>query len=233
MSKFKVNNIYSSANFIDDVDITKKIKLDVSGITSGTIRTLTVPNANTTLVGDSTVDTLTNKTISSSTNTVGANQLMTTGAPVVIGSASPPTTGQILKATSATTATWQTISASVANTEVSNTATHNTTSGTYIVINSMTNTPGSGTYFVSFSASGRTSAMNAIVHFAIFKDGTIIAHSEREVFDGSGLAAPFSISLHTQSVVSVNGSEAIDVRMKTTAGTFSVYERSFTLLQLT
>jgi hypothetical protein len=61
-----------------------------------------------TVVGISTSQTLTNKIISSGTNTIGANELRTTGSSVVIDTASPPTTGQVLKATSATTATWQT-----------------------------------------------------------------------------------------------------------------------------
>lgn len=49
----------------------------------------------------------TNKTIDSSTNTVRADKLSTTGSPVVVSASAPPTTGQILIATSATTATWQ------------------------------------------------------------------------------------------------------------------------------
>jgi hypothetical protein len=42
--------------------------------------------------------------------TTTAEALGTTGADVTIGTAAPPTTGQILTATSATTATWQTFS---------------------------------------------------------------------------------------------------------------------------
>jgi hypothetical protein len=40
-----------------------------------------------------------------------ATSLDTTGAAVNVGSAAPPTTGQVLQATSATTATWQTLDA--------------------------------------------------------------------------------------------------------------------------
>lgn len=42
--------------------------------------------------------------------TTTAEALGTTGADVTVGTAAPPTTGQILTATSATTATWQTFS---------------------------------------------------------------------------------------------------------------------------
>jgi hypothetical protein len=40
-----------------------------------------------------------------------ATSLDTTGAAVNVGSAAPPSTGQVLRATSATTATWQTLDA--------------------------------------------------------------------------------------------------------------------------
>lgn len=43
-----------------------------------------------------------------------ATQLDTTGAAVDVSGASPPSTGQVLTATSATTATWQTPGASSA-----------------------------------------------------------------------------------------------------------------------
>lgn len=55
---------------------------------------------------------LTNKTLTSSTNTISAGRIRTTGADVVVSGSSPPSTNQVLQATSATTATWQTLIAS-------------------------------------------------------------------------------------------------------------------------
>jgi hypothetical protein len=69
--------------------------------------TLTLPTSTDTLIGRATTDTLTNKTMTSSTNIIRASQLGTSGADVNVSSAAPPTTGQVLQATSATTATWQ------------------------------------------------------------------------------------------------------------------------------
>lgn len=93
--------------FIDNGDNTKIMKFELSGISSATTRTLTIPDNNLTIVGENTTQTLTNKTITGNTNTIGATQLQTTGADVIINGSAPPTTGQVLTATSATNATWQ------------------------------------------------------------------------------------------------------------------------------
>lgn len=53
----------------DDSDITKQLKFQVSGIATGTTRTLTAPDANTIIVGTDATQTLTNKTLSGNTAT--------------------------------------------------------------------------------------------------------------------------------------------------------------------
>lgn len=55
----------------DDGDTTKQAKFQLSGITTATTRTFTVPNATTTLVGTDVAQTLTNKTITSPAITGG------------------------------------------------------------------------------------------------------------------------------------------------------------------
>lgn len=55
--------IDASTNIIDDVDNTKKFQFQVSGVSTGTTRVLTVPNASTTIVGTDVTQTLTNKTL--------------------------------------------------------------------------------------------------------------------------------------------------------------------------
>jgi hypothetical protein len=47
----------------DNADATKKLALELSGITTGNTRTLTVPDASTTIVGTGVTQTLTNKTL--------------------------------------------------------------------------------------------------------------------------------------------------------------------------
>lgn len=56
----------------DPTDPSKQIKFDVSGITTATVRTLTVQDSSDTLVGRATTDTLTNKTLTSPTINGGA-----------------------------------------------------------------------------------------------------------------------------------------------------------------
>lgn len=54
--------------FFDNVDPTKRAKLQLSGLTTGTTRTLTLPDGDMTLLGEATTQTITNKSI-------GAGQL--------------------------------------------------------------------------------------------------------------------------------------------------------------
>jgi hypothetical protein len=50
-------------NIRDETDITKAIQFEVSGLTTGAVRVLTVPDASLTIVGTTTTQTLTNKTL--------------------------------------------------------------------------------------------------------------------------------------------------------------------------
>lgn len=54
----------------DDADATKQMVFSLSGITTGNTRTMTIPNASVTLVGEAFAQTLTNKTISGANNTL-------------------------------------------------------------------------------------------------------------------------------------------------------------------
>ncbi|MFM7795691.1 MAG: hypothetical protein ACKO7N_02910, partial [Candidatus Nitrosotenuis sp.] len=53
----------STTTFQDETDNTKKMQLQLSGITTATTRTLTIPDASTTIVGTDATQTLTNKTL--------------------------------------------------------------------------------------------------------------------------------------------------------------------------
>lgn len=74
--------------------------------------TVTLPTATDTLVGKATTDALTNKTITDSTNNVMAKSLKSATTTVDVSAATAPSNGQFLRATSSTTATWQTFGGS-------------------------------------------------------------------------------------------------------------------------
>lgn len=67
--KITVDNLFNILSSLfrikDSSDTTKKLAFSLSGVTTGTTRTLTVPDASTTIVGTDTAQTLTNKTITS------------------------------------------------------------------------------------------------------------------------------------------------------------------------
>lgn len=71
------DNTFSLKN---DVDATKLINFQLSQISSGTTRTLTVPDANTTLVGTDATQTITNKDLGSATNTFPSSLATLTGS---------------------------------------------------------------------------------------------------------------------------------------------------------
>lgn len=58
---------------VDNSDTTKKVAFQVSGVTTGTTRTLTVPDSNTTIVGTDTTQTLTNKTLTAPQINMGSD----------------------------------------------------------------------------------------------------------------------------------------------------------------
>ncbi len=163
-----------------------------------------------------------------------ASGLRSASTVVSVSAATAPSSGQVLTATSSTVANWQTPgSPTITNDSATQTAGVSTTSATYVVMTGMTLTPVAGTYYCSFSGSGVGSSAGANMQYAIHVAGTVVGHSERDVnFNGGAQTTDYRVVLHTQAVSALNGAQAIDVRYRTDAGTFSVFESSLTCIRL-
>ncbi len=91
----------STCVFSDNADSTKKVALEVSGVTTGNTRVLTVPDFDLTLAGVASTQTLTNKTMSGASNTF-------TAIPLANQSSGASSAGQILVSTGSSACSWQT-----------------------------------------------------------------------------------------------------------------------------
>jgi len=112
---------------------------------------------------------------------------------------------------------------------VTATADDTTASTTDNDIAGMTITPAAGTYFVSFSSSMNSSGNGTTRMFvSIYGGVTQVAGSEREV----GISGAANVPVHTQAVVTVNGSEAIEARWRAAVGTATAHDRSMTIIRL-
>jgi len=108
-----------------------------------------------------------------------------------------------------------------------------TSSTTYVPIDSTASTPEAGTWLVMFSSSGKGSVANSALDFAVHVDGTIVSDSQRKLgYNSGGQNMDTVQNIYTQAVVTTTGIEVVDVRYKTSSGTFTIYERNIILLRL-
>lgn len=103
----------NTTSFLDNVDPTKIAQFQASNITTGTTRTYSFPDVSSTLVAVDGAQTVLSKvltfaTITSSTNDVVANGLRNAAATEVATDGNTPTAGDVLVASSATEAFWDT-----------------------------------------------------------------------------------------------------------------------------
>ena len=118
---------------------------------------------------------------------------------------------------------------SVSNQEATATADDTTTSATDTLMNSMTQTPAAGTYLAIWSGSILNSANGAErTWVSLYAGGSQVSATERGVGTAGGAYAPTS----TQAVITVNGSQAIEIRWRAAGGTSTVRNRRLTLIKL-
>lgn len=126
-------------------------------------------------------------------------------------------------------AIWEEITNKVTSNSIISNIPTSTTSVLYRPVMSIT--PDPGTYLVTFSSSGKNSVGSTDTHFAIFKNDTIISHTERRIYLESHISDYVSC-LHTQDIVEVNGSDNLNIKYRTNLGVFTVYNRSLLLLKI-
>lgn len=122
----------------------------------------------------------------------------------------------------------------ISNSEATATGTITTTSTTDVLMASMTLTPVSGTYLAMGSTCVDHSAQSVTVTVSLYVGGTLKADSARPTvprFNGVG-ANTLSPCVATQGIVTVNGSQAIEIRWKVGSGTGTAYQRTLSIVRL-
>lgn len=113
--------------------------------------------------------------------------------------------------------------------QASATASDTETSATDVLMDSMSITPGAGNYMAHFSATFDHDTTNESIFYSIYKNGVQIPHTERG-FKRGGSAGDIVGGLATVAYITgVTGGQAIEIRWRTTAGTATVFERTFVL----
>lgn len=216
------------------------VTMNLRGVSTGSSTILTASGASCTVnVSPSSLPIPTNRSFTSSAvlnrlNDDYAQGLRSATTNVDASAATAPTAGQALVATSSTTATWSSISSLISN-EITSVTPVNTTSGTDAVMTSMTTTPAAGTYLVLFNTDINSTNAGAAISFSYYLAGSQIAATLRKIipFDGGALSATAARGLASlQSIITVNGSQVVDVRWSTSGGTATAANRSLITLRV-
>jgi hypothetical protein len=114
--------------------------------------------------------------------------------------------------------------------EATSTTTTTTTSGTDVLLSGLTLTPPAGTYWVIASTDLLHSNNGAEIYISIYVDGVQIAHSERMIENPRWTNA--SWEGFTQALVTVDGTEAIELRWRTNTGTATANNRAIGVMRV-
>jgi hypothetical protein len=104
-----------------------------------------------------------------------------------------------------------------------------TSSTTDVIITGFSITPVQGRYSVFYSSNIVISTNNNIASNVIYINGSPIENTRRSV---QGVGADFNAAQQTIGEITVNGSQAVDVRVKITSGTLEIDQRSLVLIRL-
>lgn len=128
------------------------------------------------------------------------------------------------------------LSSGISNSRISADTLLTTTSTTYVVVTSQTLTPVAGTYLVTCRAVVSATSNNRNLFLAIFSGGSQVTNTEVNYFcrNGTGILGGTSDTglMHTDATVTVNGSQAIDMRWHVDGGTGQIQTYTLFLLRL-
>jgi hypothetical protein len=111
------------------------------------------------------------------------------------------------------------------------TSTITTTSSTDVVATGMTLTPAAGTYLVWFSSVVKPGNTDEQAPASIYVDGVQVAASERPVGRGGSPTFASQYGFCASARVTVNGTQAIEGRWRSTAGTATMFHRTLKILK--
>lgn len=123
----------------------------------------------------------------------------------------------------------------ISNTEVSATASATAGTGADALLTGMTITPTAGTYMIWFSCDLNSATSGVVVSLSIYIGGSQKADSLRKImpFAGGTLTAGSQRSAAAiQGLVTVNGSQAIEIRWSASAGAPTTAARTMNILRV-
>lgn len=122
----------------------------------------------------------------------------------------------------------------IQNSEATATADTTTTSTTDVLISSMTLTPVAGVYLAFFSTTVDHSNQNVAVVCSLYVGGVLDADTVRGPIPRTNAVGAITMSptVAAQARVTVNGSQAIEARWKTSAGTATAHQRTLNILRV-
>ena len=123
----------------------------------------------------------------------------------------------------------------ISTTEVSSTVSATAPTGADTLLAGMTITPAAGTYLVWFSCDINSANAGVTVSVSIYVGGTQKADSLRKVvpFAGGTLTSGSSrVGVSTNGLVTVNGSQAIEIRWSTSSNAPTAAARTMNILRV-
>lgn len=116
---------------------------------------------------------------------------------------------------------------------VSSSANFTTTSATDVLVTTMTVTPIAGTYFVAFDCTQTNSAGGNTNTLSVYSGGVLVTDSQRTVGTPTNFAGVIqAVPGTTTATVTVDGTQAVEVRCRRSAGTATIQNRAMTVIRI-